>query len=233
MAGAQIQFAKVRDGITLEKYAVEVLPQEVELYLQANILEQYTEQREFGRLPSNLLIDSRAAPLGLASIALAKRRGQLIYGDVQQVVLAARFALDQLQRLTPVASGVGRDSFRVFLNDDEIGGPDALQDSLADRLKPDDVLRVVGPTVPYGRKLAWRSGKTKTLTLRAGRDTRVKLRNVGKATPEVVRLATARRFRSVNVFDPWISTRYFRGIGQDDRTPSVSISMKRRGKFYA
>lgn len=209
-----------------------VLPGEVQQYLQANIVEQYTQQRELGRLPSNLLVDGRAAPLGLASISQAKRRGQLIYGDTAQVVAAARYALGELERLTPVESGRGRASFRIFINGADIGGPEALTDQLADRLKPTDVLRIVGPTVKYGRRLAYRSGKTKTLNLRAGRTTRIRLRGVTRATPDVVSAAVARRFPGVYTSDPWISTRFFAGIGPDARTPSVSIGLKRRGKLY-
>jgi hypothetical protein len=232
MAGPQVRFPAVAAGTTVEKYALSVLPEEVEHYLQANILDQYQEQRGFGREPSNLLIDGRSAN-SISAIALAKRRGQLIYGDIAQMVEAAAFALEQLERLTPVASGAGRASFRVYVNNQELGGAEALTPQLADKLKPTDVLRIVGPTVPYGRKLAWRSGKTKTVNLRAGRNTRIRVKGAGKSAPEVVKQLTARRFRAVNIFDPWISTRYFRAIGKDDRTPSVSVSLKRRGKLYS
>jgi hypothetical protein len=209
-----------------------VLPGEVQQYLHANLVEQYAQQRELGRVPSNLLVDGRAAPLGLASIAQAKRRGQLIYGDTAQVLAAARYALAELERLTPVASGAGRASFRVFINGVDIGGPEALTDQLADRLKQTDVLRIVGPTVKYGRRLAYRSGRTKTLNLRAGRSTRIRVRGVTRAAPDVVASAVARRFPGVYTSDPWITTRFFAGIGPDARTPSVSIGLKRRGKLY-
>lgn len=231
MAGPQVRFPTVPSGTTLEKYALSVLPEEVELYLQANIAEQFTEQRELGRLPSNLLIDGRAAPYGLASIAQAKRRGQLIYGDMDQLVAAARFALTELERITPVASGAGRASFHVFINDVDIGGADALTAQLADTLKPNDTLRIVGPTVIYGRRLAWRTGKTKTMTRRAG-TVRVRARGVGRSAPEVVKAAAKRRFPAIHIFDPWIITRFFRGVGTDARTPTVSLSLKRRGKLY-
>ena len=232
MATPQVRFPTIPAGTTVEKYALSVLPEEVELYLQATIAQEYEEQRAAGRLPSNLLIDGRAAQHGLASIAQAKRRGQLFYGDTEQLVEAARFALDQLERLTPVESGKGRASYRVWLNSQELGGAEALNAQLVDKLKPMDVLRIIGATVPYGRRLAYRTGKTKTVNLRAGRQTRIKLRGVTKAAPEVVKQLVARRFRAVNAFDPWISTRYMRGVGKDDRTPTVSLSLKRRGKLY-
>lgn len=209
-----------------------VLPEEVQLYLQATLVQEYADQHALGHEPSNLLIDGRAAPLGLASIAQAKRRGQLIYGDMGQVLAAARYAVAELERLTPVASGQGRASFRVFINGMDVGGPEALTDQLVDRLKPTDVLRIVGPTVKYGRRLAYRSGKTKTLNLRAGRSTRIRIRGVTRAAPDVVAAAVQRRFPGVYTSDPWITTRFFAGIGPDARTPSVSIGLKRRGKLY-
>ena len=231
MAGPQIRFPSIAPNTTLEKYALTVLPEEVEMYLQANIVEQYAEQRELGRLPTNLLVDGRAAPYGLASISQVKRRGQLIYGDMDQLVAAARFALTELEKLTPVASGAGRASFHVFINDVDMGGAEALTDQLADKLKPGDTLRIVGPTVIYGRRLAWRTGKTKTVTRRAG-DVRVRARGIGRSAPEVVKLAARRRFPGIHIFDPWITTRFFAGVGRDARTPSVSFSLKRRGKLY-
>jgi hypothetical protein len=209
-----------------------VLPEEVQLYLQATITQEYAAQREQGRVPSNLLIDGRAAPLGLASIAQAKRRGQLIYGDMDQVMAAARFALDELERLTPVASGAGRASFRVFLNGRDLGGPEALTDQLTDTLKPTDVLRIVGPTVRYGRRLAWRSDRTRTVSRRIA-GVRYRARGVTRSTPDVVAAAVQRKFPAVYIADPWITTRYFAGIGADARTPSVSIGLKRRGRLYS
>ena len=201
------------------------------MYLQANLVEQYAEQRELGRVPSNLLVDGRPAEYGLASISQVKRRGQLIYGDMAQLVAAARFALTELERITPAASGAGRGSFRVFINDVDMGGAEVLTEQLADKLQPSDTLRIVGPTVIYGRRLAWRTGKTKTVTRRAG-TVRVRARGIGRSAPEVVKAAARRRFPAINIFDPWISTRFFRGVGTDDRTPTVSMALKRRGKLY-
>lgn len=233
MASAQINFPAVPSGITLEKYAVTVLPKEVEFYLQATALQEYGQQRELGRLPTSIKIDSRAA-LDVSAIATAKRRVQLFYGNTDDMVAAARMAIDQMIRLTPIETGRARASFRVFLNNRELGGADVLQSaSLADTLKTTDVLRVVGPTVPYGRKLAWRSGKVKTVTVRAGRGVSVRMKGVRRNTPEVVRALVRSRFPALNVSDPWISTRYFRGVGSDDRTPSIAISVRRRGKLNA
>jgi hypothetical protein len=232
MASAQINFPAVPSGITLEKYAVTVLPQEVEFYLQATALQEYEQQRELGQLPTSIRIDGRVE-LDVSAIATAKRRVQLSYGSAEQVVAAARLAIEQMIRLTPIGeTGHGRASFRVFLNSSELGGPEVLDsDALANAIKSTDVLRVVGPTVPYGRKLAWRSGKFKTVNVRAGRGVRVRMTGVRRNTPEVVRALVRSRFPALNVSDPWISTRYFRGIGSDDRTPSIAISMKRRGKL--
>src|SRR5215467_9957329 len=169
MAEPSVNFATAPAGTTIEKYITAVLPEEVQEYLQATLVQEYADQRDIGQEPSNLLVDGRPAPLGLASIAQVKRRGQLIYGDTDQLIAAARFALSELERLTPAKSGAGRGSFRVFINGAEIGGPEMLTDALADRLGTNDVLRVVGPTVIYGRRLAWQSGKTRTISLRAGR----------------------------------------------------------------
>lgn len=269
-------------AIRLDQYVLKVLPEDLLTVLRGVAAQELNAQIDIGNNPSQVLVDGRA--VGTRSIYEAKRAVSMRFADTTMLLTAISEAYELLRKVTrlqspPKNNVVARDNFHLYLNGNPLGLlPSALSRLTPGSLDTKSVLRVVGPLVPYGRKLFWRpigrsSGTmafnakvTRTgraihtygsdldpqfrplrmRTLRrlanaAAGDKAANLRNLVARNPgsvegtnQIVRrvLTRDRRFKALHISDGWISYPPAKSWGKnsrDDRVPSISIQMARRG----
>lgn len=192
----------VKTTQSLEKTVLEVLPEDLAFCVQAISANEIDEQVRIGNKPSNILVDSS----GYKPITIARRRVQAFFVDENRIKAAAEDVLRTAVLMTRYLTGAARASFEVRLNGNK------LFPSVADavrQMKQDDVVVIVGPTVPYGRKLYWRPLGTKAKNATIGGLTvrRVKRRNSG-----------------VYIVERWVN------VG-GERVPGIAIGMRFKGRL--
>jgi len=122
--------------------------------IRVRFIAELDEQAQDGFKPRVIIIDRGK---GAQTIAAIDTRAQAFYGDVDLAKLtkATQLAWDMLTRQTRVKTGAARASFRLYFRGREVGGRGDI-DRIARAMTDRDVMVIMGPTVPYGRKLYWR-----------------------------------------------------------------------------
>lgn len=145
---------------TIERYILTVLPENIQSVIRTVALYEIIEQEKIGNPPSQIIVDNM--PISRRGIDTAKRRVVARFQDVRTLLAAVREVYDLLQRITRLQTPaknavVARNNFYLFLNGVNLGLMPAALSKLAfpGVLTQDSVVRVVGPLVPYGRKLFW------------------------------------------------------------------------------
>ena len=147
-------------GTRLDTYVLKVLPEDLLDVLRTVAQNELDGQITSGNVPSQILVDGRS--VGRRQIAEATRSVSLRFGDTRMLIDATRDAYNALYRVTRIQSPpkngvVARQNFWLYLNGAPVGlMPGALSKVKPEQLNIKSVLRVVGPLVPYGRKLYWR-----------------------------------------------------------------------------
>lgn len=150
---------KITDSVTLETYVLKVLPQDILSVLRQTAKQEIVAQVDLGNPPSQILVDGRA--VGSRGIDEATKRIQIRFADARMLVDATRQVWAALVRVTRIESPpkngvVARKHFYLYLNGKPVGlMPGAFSTLNQSQLNDRSVLRVVGPLVPYGRKLYW------------------------------------------------------------------------------
>jgi hypothetical protein len=155
---------------TLEKYILQVLPEDISAVIRAVAIEELNAQVALGNNPSQITVDN--VSIQRHGIDRAKRRVRMFFQDTAMLIKAVSEIYNLLQQITRIQtpaknSIVARRNFYLWLNGVNLGlMPQALSKlGLPGLLTPESVVRVVGPLVPYGRKLFWNpvgaSGKMK------------------------------------------------------------------------
>lgn len=146
----------------VETYVLRVLPQDILATIRAVALDELTTQvRFFKNNPSQIIVDNVSG--GRRSIDRAMRRVQIRFVDYKLMVKAVSEAYAVLQRITRLQNPaknaiVARQNFALTLNGVMMGKmPEALAkiSSYEGMLTQDSILRIIGPLVPYARKLFW------------------------------------------------------------------------------
>jgi hypothetical protein len=147
-------------SLTIERYILTVLPENIQSVIRAVALYEITQQERIGNPPSQIIVDNM--PISKRGIDTAKRRVVARFQDVRNLLEAVKEIFQLLQRVTrlqmpPKDAVVARQNFYLYLNRVNLGlMPGALAKiSYPGVLTQDSVVRVVGPLVPYGRKLFW------------------------------------------------------------------------------
>lgn len=145
---------------TIERYILTVLPENIQSVIRAVALYEVTEQEKIGNKPSQIIVDNM--PISKRGIETAKRRVVARFQDVVNLTAAVKEIYDLLMRITRIQtpaknSVVARQHFYLYLNEVNLGlMPSALAKiAYPGVLTQDSTVRVVGPLVPYGRKLFW------------------------------------------------------------------------------
>lgn len=150
---------KIAASVTLETYVLKVLPQDILAVLRQTAKQELVQQIDANNPPSQILVDGRS--VAARGIDEATKRVQIRFADTKMLVDATRQVWAALVRVTrvqspPQNSVVARKHFYLYLNGKPVGlMPGALSTLNQNTLNTKSVLRVVGPLVPYGRKLYW------------------------------------------------------------------------------
>jgi|SRR6185369_3603407 len=267
---------------TLEKYVLEVLPQDLLKVLRGTAQQELAGQVAINNPPTQILVDGRA--VGNRGIDQAMRAVSMRFTDAKLLIAAIEEVYNLLQRITRIQSPpqnaiVARQNFFLWVNGKLAGQlPGALRRLDPNKLDQKTVLRVVGPLVNYGRKLYWSpigrnavlqlkqvtnlaSGRSRfvygskyaprfrpfsdrtlrRLANRAGPDAAARLSHLRAQRPgtvegagQIVRriMRGNRAFAGLFISDNWVSFPPARSWGKhskDDRVPSVSVQMGRKG----
>jgi hypothetical protein len=144
---------------SVSQYVLKVLPNDILAVLRGVAYEELNAQIDADNPPSQILVDGRA--VGARNIFEARRKVSMRFADTRLLLTAVQEAYAQLVRVTriespPKNSIVARQNFHLYLNGKPLGRmPTALSKITPGVLDQNSVLRVVGPLVPYGRKLYW------------------------------------------------------------------------------
>jgi len=144
---------------TIEKYIVKVAPEAVTDAVRAISAYEMTEQIQLDNPPSAVAVDNKDARI--VDIPRAIHRVQMNFANVEMMILAAREAFDLLQRVTRLQSPaknqiVARQNYMLKIGTAAYGLlPGAFSVLKASRLDSRSVVRIVGPTVNYGRRMYW------------------------------------------------------------------------------
>lgn len=280
--GEEIQLESGTIQGSVSQYVLRTLPQDLLTVLRGVALQELNEQISAGNPPTQVLVDGR--PVGRRHIIDATKSVSMRFMDTAMLVAAAREAYELLQKVTRIQSPpkndiVARAHFYLWVNGKNRGlMPTALRNLDTKELNEKSVLRIVGPLVPYGRKLFWnpigRNGRTieATLTTYASGRTRLgygselsprfkpyrksTMRKIANRSPgdkaanlrslmsknpgyaegmhTIVRrvLRKKRSFAGLHISDGWVSFPPARTWGKkskDDRVPSVSVQLSKRG----
>lgn len=147
-------------AVTMEKYVLQVLPQDVMTVIRAIATEELDKQLSIDNRPSQITVDGIA--IQRHGINRAKRQVKIRFQDTRAMAEAVKDIYDLLQQVVRIQSPakdaiVARKNFYLWLNGVNLGlMPAALAKiQYPGVLTQDSIVRVVGPLVPYGRKLFW------------------------------------------------------------------------------
>jgi hypothetical protein len=224
MATIQLQTVKVTPN--LERFALEVLPSDIQRTIQYVYIGELEAQRRLGAVPTTQLVDN-----GRGQLFSVKRRAQAFFSNPGRIKSAAREAYDRLVSLTRIKTGAARRSFMVYVNERPIGGIDALE-TIVKAMGPGDFISIVGPGVAYGRKLYWRPyGKARQIKKKKLQYTQQNGQTVivkGVYTEPMhrtVKRLLAKKYPDLSITDRWIPLNH--GTGRKgERWPAISIRMK-------
>lgn len=144
---------------TLESYILTVLPKDVLAVMRAVALDELDQQQQIGNKPSQIIVDN--VSVAKRGIDEAKRHIKMRFGDIDLLIEAAKEAFRIVTSVTriqmPARDGiVARRSFHLFIDGRDAGLlPGAISRLNANTVTQDTVIRIVGPLVPYARKLFW------------------------------------------------------------------------------
>lgn len=145
---------------SVERYLYMVLPKDVSTMVRAVAYDELMQQEVKFRNPaSHIIVDN--FPASQRGILRAMRRVVMRFQDIDMLVKAVREIYNLLQQITriespPKNSIVARKNFHLWIDHADMGLlPAALARLSTATVKRDSVVRVVGPLVPYGRKLFW------------------------------------------------------------------------------
>jgi hypothetical protein len=229
---ATLQLRKVKETKNVATFLGEVLPEDLAAVIKYTAEVIIEEERSRGRNVSFQLVDGRRAPLEQTQF-----RVQLFYGDQTQLIQALDETWELLVKLTRIKSGRARASYALYKNGTPVGGRDSIAQAVK-ASKTSDTFSVVGPGVPYGRKLFWRPfGKQRQIKKKQGayRVSKTEVVKVYGTYTEPMHKAVLRalnrrqRYPALWMTDQWVDLKHGGGpAGQ--RWPAITIGMKGQGK---
>lgn len=142
---------------TLDRYVAKALPEDILTVMRSIAAEELQQQVDLNNPPTVILVDGRS--VGQRGINQAMRKVSMRFGNAELVIQAAVEAYKLMRKITriqnpPKNDVVARKHFHLYVDGKDRGLlPMALQTLTKASVKNDTVVRIVGPLVPYGRKL--------------------------------------------------------------------------------
>lgn len=144
----------------MDTYVLKVLPADLLAVLRHVAVTEISGQVSIGNKPSQIIVDG--ASVSRRGIDRAMRYVKARFQDTNALIRAIRQVYDLLQHITRLQnpaqnSVVARTQFYLWLNGVNLGVMPLALSRITPRgvLDTDSVVRIVGPLVPYGRKLFW------------------------------------------------------------------------------
>lgn len=209
----------------LDKICIAVGVDDLRRMLRLVAANAINEQIQLNNRPTNIIVDNS----GRKPIDTAQSRIQAFFIDKAQIKAAVFEAWASVQRLTRVASGRALHSYQLWFNDTPIGASPAAVEIYLDRMDPQkDGFRIVGPLVPYGRKVYWNPTGRPRFTRKAGLRTKSAVFKVKKiqGIMKVVSNTLRRKYRGVVIAESWVVTS---ALPKDGKTPGLWIGFRKKG----
>lgn len=223
---ATLQLREVKVTPNLEKFMTDVVPEDLTRTLQYVFLSELENQaRLFGAKPTTVLVDG-----GRGQLTGVKRRAQAFFSNRARVIAALTEAWDLLVRMTRVKSGAARRSYALYVNGQRFGERGDIA-RLVQATSPSDFVSIVGPGVPYGRKLYWRPlGTGKKIRKKAAtiKSKGVETTYFGTYTEPMhrtVKRILSKKYPDLFITDAWWPLAHGGGK-QGERWPAITVGFK-------
>jgi hypothetical protein len=169
-----------------------------------------------------MLIDGKAG----TNIQSARYSVRAFFNNTRLMIVALKEAWNILMGPARVKTGYSKRHFEVWLDNRSVGNqPNAVTEAM---LKPDSVLRIVGPTVAHTRKYMWMVGG-KQFTRRNRKTKAV----TGLSLYEGVVRQVKRTYRSLKISEGWVDVPNLNTKGRTavTRIPGLRIGTQKRGRL--
>jgi hypothetical protein len=197
------------------KEVLEVAQADYQFMLRAIAAQEIQAQIKIGNPPTNIIVDGRARkPINTATKSVVA-----YFNDAATVLEALKATWIVLQAMARRVTGHTVSQFEIWIGERRVAtDPSGVSLAMLQKGRP---VRIVGPMVAHSRKYRWlfqgRAPKTKKPT---------DLHNA------VIRRMKS-KYRSLSFYDYWVNTRELNvtGFTSVNRIPTISISMKRKGRI--
>lgn len=191
----------------LDKMILDCGEQDLRFAIGAIFAREVEQQKRIGNPASNILVDGS----GMKPLSSVRRNARAYFVSRESIRRAAEDALRLVALLVRYKTGRARASVAVWLND----SPASSVSEAVARMGPDDRIRIVGPSVEYGRKLYWNPvGKP-----------RVSKSGVRRSIYDIAIRRLKSRHKGLWIAEQWVETP---NLG---RTPALAIGQRFRGRL--
>lgn len=191
----------------LDKMIVECGEQDLRFAIGAIFAQELDQQKRLGNPPSNVLVDGS----GFKPLSTVRRNARAYFVNKESIRMAAEDALRLVALLTRYKTGRARSSIAVWINDSPAG---SIAAAVA-RMGPDDRIRIVGPSVEYGRKLYWNPDGVAKFSKRG----------IRRSILDIAIRRLKSRHKGLWIAEQWVDT------PELGRTPALAIGQRFRGRL--
>lgn len=222
----QLNLRNVRVTENLDKVFYEVIQEDMYKALQYTAAIAINEQLSIGNPLTSLLVDGRPNRY----IDTAQKRIRAFFFDGREVYKAFTDAVNLISTLVPRRSGRAAFSYEFWCNEKPVGKDLSRVEAFTRTMGPQDYVRIVGPTLVYGRKVNYNPGGIKRFSRRTVVRTKsflvkkVKVQGIMERVQNLI----GRRYSGLYVKESWVKTN---DLPKDGRTPGIVIGVSKRGKL--
>lgn len=222
MDAIPLPVVRSRQTGAVSKEVLDIAEADVTFMLRYIATVEVTGQIQIGNPPTNMLIDGKPS----TDINSANRAVRAFFNNTRLMIVALRDAWNILMGPARVKTGYSKRHFEVWLDGRSLGNqPGVVTEKM---LKPDSVLRIVGPSVPHTRKYQWLVGGKQFV--RTSRKTKA---TTAMSLYEGVVRQVKRRYKTLAISEGWVDVHNLNPGGRTavTRMPGMRIGMPRRGRL--